>query len=96
MPVLGFLPLAHIPGNCVAAFLLAVSQFNKDEGRDPSIVTDALDCVVVADWLKLVLNALRLLLVELAKRQLIAPCDAQGLRLIDLTGLEALAGGSPN
>jgi CRP/FNR family transcriptional regulator len=80
----------------LAAFLLAVSQFNKDEGRDRSIVTDALDCVVVADWLKLDLDALRRALVELGKRQLIAPCDAQGLRLIDLTGLEALAGGSPN
>jgi CRP/FNR family transcriptional regulator, anaerobic regulatory protein len=82
----------HSPVGRVAAFLVAVSQFNHDEGRDPNIVTDTLKCGVVARWLKLDLDALRRALVELEKRRLIEPC-VQGLRLIDCGGLEALAGG---
>jgi CRP/FNR family transcriptional regulator len=77
----------------VAAFLLAVSRFNKDEGRDPNIVTDSLKCGVVAEWLELDLDNLRLTLVELQKKRLIEPCDPIGLRLIDRMGLKALAEG---
>jgi CRP/FNR family transcriptional regulator, anaerobic regulatory protein len=77
----------------LAAFLLAVSQFNKDEGRDPNIVTDSLKCGVVAEWLGLDLDNLRRALVELQKKRLIQPCEQLGLRLIDRVGLEALAAG---
>ena len=77
----------------VAAFLLAVSQFNKDEGRDPNMVTDSLKCGVVAEWLALDLDNLRRALVELEKQRLIEPCDPLGLRLVDPGGLEVLAGG---
>jgi CRP/FNR family transcriptional regulator len=76
-----------------AAFLLAVSQFNKDEGRDPNIVTDSLKCGVVAEWLDVDLDTLRRALVELEKKGLIEPCDPLGLRLIDAGGLQMLAGG---
>jgi CRP/FNR family transcriptional regulator len=81
------------PTGRVAAFLLAVSQFNKDEGRDPNIVTDSLKCGVVAEWLGLDLDNLRRALVELEKKRLIEPCNPLGLRLIDPGGLEVLAGG---
>jgi CRP/FNR family transcriptional regulator len=77
----------------LAAFLLAVSEFNKDEGRDPTIVTDSLNCGVVGEWLALDFDNLRRALVELQKRRLIEPCDPLGLRLIDRVGLEALADG---
>jgi CRP/FNR family transcriptional regulator len=77
----------------VAAFLLAVSRFNKDEGRDPNIVTDSLKCGVVAEWLELDLNNLRRALVELERKRLIEPCDPLGLRLVDPGGLELLADG---
>ena len=78
----------------VAAFMLAISDFNADEGRDPSIVSDALKCGVVAEWLKLDLNDLQSALAELAKRCLIAPSTGEGIRLLDLDRLEVLAGRS--
>lgn len=81
------------PTGRVAAFLVAVSQFNKDEGRDPNIVTDSFEFGVVAEWLGLDVNNLRRALVELEKKRLIEPCNPLGLRLIDSGGLEVLASG---
>jgi CRP/FNR family transcriptional regulator len=78
----------------VAAFLLAISDFNADEGHDPAIVSDTMKCGVVAEWLKLDLDDLQRALVELEKRCLIAPSPGRGIRLLDLQRLEVLAGGS--
>jgi len=77
----------------VAAFLLAVSQFNKDEGRDPNIITDSFKCGVVAEWLGLDIDVLQRVLVALEKQRLIQACTSLGLRLMDLKGLEAMATG---
>jgi CRP/FNR family transcriptional regulator len=81
------------PTGRVAAFLLAVSQFNKDEGRDPNIVTDSFKSGVVAEWLRLDLDDLRRALVELKVKRLIEPCEPLGLRLNDPEGLQVLADG---
>jgi CRP/FNR family transcriptional regulator, anaerobic regulatory protein len=83
----------HRPIGRVAAFLVAVSQFSKDEGRDPNMITDSFKCGVVAKWLGLDVDTLRRALVELEKRRLIQSHASRGLRLIDLKGLEALAVG---
>ena len=77
----------------VAAFLLAISDFNAEEGHDPGIVSDAMKCGVVAEWLKLDLDDLQRALVELEKRNLIAPSTGRGIRLLDLERLKVLAGG---
>lgn len=81
------------PFGRVAAFLLAVSQFNKDEGRDPTTITDSFKCGVVAEWLKLDIDVLRRALVEFEKKRLIAPAASLGLQLIDLKGLAVIAAG---
>ena len=78
----------------VAAFLFALSQLNRSEGRDPTIVGESLKCGTVAESLGLDLDSLGGALVELEKKELIEPCPPLGLRLIDLGGLESLAGGS--
>jgi CRP/FNR family transcriptional regulator len=76
----------------VAAFLVALSRNNKSEGRDPSIITDSMQCGVVATYLSLSVDALAKLLGEIEKLGLIEPNPPRGLRLIDLKALEQLAG----
>ena len=75
----------------VAALLLALSQLNKNECRDPALMTDSLSCGVVAEWLGLDLDSLADALLELQKRKLIQPCPPLGLRLMDFVRLEELA-----
>ena len=75
----------------VAAFLLVISQINDHGGRDPRIVTDALNCHVVTDWLRLDLKSLERSLVELRMKGLIEPCPPHGLRLINVEGLSSVA-----
>ena len=75
----------------VAAFLVALSQGNKHEGRDPSIISDSLKSGVVADYLSLSIELLSSALVALEERGLIEPCPPQGLRLKDVDGLDRLA-----
>ncbi len=76
----------------LAAFLLTLSRENEQEGRDPAILLQTLNCGVVADFLALSIYRLASLLVELERRGLIAPCPPDGLRLADIPGLEGLAG----
>jgi CRP/FNR family transcriptional regulator len=78
----------------VAALLFALSQLNRSEGRDPTVVGDSLKCGMVAESLGIDLDSLGGALTELEKKELIAPCPPHGLRLTDLGGLESLAGGS--
>jgi CRP/FNR family transcriptional regulator, anaerobic regulatory protein len=82
------------PVGRVAAFLFALSQLNRNEGRDPTIVGDSLKCGMVAESLGLDLDSLGGALVELEKKELIEQCPPLGLRLTNLGGLESLAGGS--
>jgi CRP/FNR family transcriptional regulator, anaerobic regulatory protein len=76
----------------LAAFLLTLSRENEHEGRDPSVLMEPLNCGVVADFLALSVDRLGSLLVELERRGLIEPYRPNGLRLVDIVGLEGLAG----
>ena len=78
----------------LAAFLLTLSRENEQEGRDPAILMQPLDCGVVADFLALSIDRLGSLLVQLEQRGMIAPSPPQGLRLTDVEALETLAGRS--
>ncbi|HVZ03839.1 Crp/Fnr family transcriptional regulator [Hyphomicrobium sp.] len=75
----------------LAAFLQAVSQQNAQEGRDPSLIDDTLECAVVADYLGVSVDVLGAQLVELEKRRLIEPAAEHGLRITDAAGLKELA-----
>lgn len=77
----------------VAAFLVALSQGNKQEGRDPSIIADSLKCGVVADYLSLSIEVLGSILVTLEEKGYIENCPPLGLRLKDVAALEMLANG---
>jgi CRP/FNR family transcriptional regulator len=76
----------------LAAFLLTLSRENEQEGRDPTVLVQPLQCGVVADFLALSVERLGWLLVALERRGLIEPCVPQGLRLADIVALESLAG----
>ncbi len=76
----------------VAAFLVALSQINKREGRDANVIDASWQCGIVADQLELGLDVLARILVEFEKRGLIESCPSRGLRLKDLVTLEGLAG----
>jgi CRP/FNR family transcriptional regulator, anaerobic regulatory protein len=76
----------------LAAFLLTLSGENEQEGRDPTLLAEPLDCGVVADFLALSIERLGSLLVELEHRGLIEPLGPHGLRLTNVAGLEGLAG----
>jgi CRP-like cAMP-binding protein len=73
----------------VASLFLALSQLNRHEGRDASLIVDSLACGTVSNCLGLDLNSLGRALVELERSQLIKATPG-GLRLINLAGLEAL------
>ena len=76
----------------LAAFLLTLSRENEQEGRDPTVLVQPLQCGVVADFLALSIDRLGSLLVQLEQRGMIAPSPPQGLRLTDVEALERLAG----
>lgn len=78
----------------LAAFLLTLSRENEQEGRDPTMLVQPVDCGVVADFLALSIDRLASLLVQLEQRGMIAPIPPQGLRITDVDGLERLAGRS--
>ena len=75
----------------VAALLAVISANNRREGREASVVPDALECGVVADLLGMSVPALASHLVELARRGLVEPSACGGLKLLDVAGLEAMA-----
>jgi len=74
----------------VAAFLVSVSSLNANEGRDPSVVSDSLECGTAATYLGIDVEALANALSELG-RLVIEPSPARGLRLLDLGELRRLA-----
>ena len=75
----------------VAAFLLTLSRQNEQEGRDPAVLTQPLQCGVVADFLALSIDRLGSLLVQLKRRDVIEETPG-ALRLTDIAALESLAG----
>lgn len=77
----------------LAAFLVTLSCYNACEGRDPNVISDALKCEIVADYLALNVDQLAQLLVDLERLQLVAHCPSQGLILQDLNELKRLAAG---
>ena len=58
----------------LAAFLLTLSRENEQEGRDPTVLVQPLQCGVVADFLALSVERLASLLVQLERRGLIETC----------------------
>jgi CRP/FNR family transcriptional regulator len=78
----------------LAAFLLTLSRENEQEGRDPTLLMEPLQCGVVADFLALSIDRLGSLLVQLEQRGIIEPFPPDGLRLRDMEALEGLAGRS--
>ncbi len=77
----------------VAAFLLTLSRQNEQEGRDPAVLTQPLQCGVVADFLALSIDRLGALLIQLNQRGIIEQMPG-GLRLTDIAALETLADGT--
>jgi CRP/FNR family transcriptional regulator, anaerobic regulatory protein len=75
----------------VAAFLLTLSRQNEQEGRDPVVLTQPLQCGVVADFLALSIDRLGSLLVQLKGRGVIEETPG-ALHLTDIAALETLAG----
>jgi CRP/FNR family transcriptional regulator len=79
----------------LAAFLLAISELNRHEGRDARLITDSLRCRSVATCLDIDLAALAEALLTLQRLGLIANSPPSALRLTDLEGLQALAAAAP-
>ncbi|HML27965.1 MAG TPA: Crp/Fnr family transcriptional regulator [Hyphomicrobium sp.] len=75
----------------LASFLIAVSHRIRDEGGDPSLIDDTVDCGVIADFLGLSVDLLALALMQLEMRGLIETAPPHGLRLKDISALEAIA-----
>jgi hypothetical protein len=74
----------------VAALLVAISQNNSYEGRNPQTMPDGLTSGFVADLLGVEIGTLAAMLVDLRRRGLIDIEEASGLRLKDIAGLERL------
>ena len=85
------IPQAHAePLARVAALLISISRNNSYEGRDPSIMPDALTSGFVADLLGIDIDELATLLVDLNRRGLVETCGST-LKLKDMPALERLA-----
>jgi hypothetical protein len=98
------------PVRRVAALLIALSELNAHEGRDPSLA-DSLRCETIASCLELDLDTLGQALDELQQMRLVARHPSSGpssgppsgrpsgppsgLRLTNLAGLYALANETP-
>lgn len=78
----------------VAALLVTSARTNVQQGRPADVIENAWRCGVIADLLRLSLDGLGAILVELERRGLIK-ATADGLRITDIPALEALADGSP-
>lgn len=75
----------------LAAFLIAVSRQNEDEGRDPTFIDDTLECAVVAGYLGISVERLESVLIELEELGLVQSAPHHGLRIVDMERLEELA-----
>jgi CRP/FNR family transcriptional regulator len=80
------------PVERVAALLVTSARTNVQQGRAPDLIEDSWRCGVIADLLRLSLDELTAILIELERRGLIK-ATVEGLRLCDIAALEALADG---
>jgi CRP/FNR family transcriptional regulator, anaerobic regulatory protein len=80
------------PVRRLASLLLSMSELNRYEGRDPSLIADAFTCQGVADFLGLEVATLAEALLTLAQMGFVAHCPPSSLRILDLAGLAALSG----
>jgi len=76
----------------VAALLVTSARTNVQQGRAADRIEDSWRCGVIADLLRLSLDDLSAILIELERRGLIEAAP-EGLRLKDIAALEALADG---
>jgi CRP/FNR family transcriptional regulator len=83
------------PVRRLAAFLLAVSELNRHEGRDAHLITDAVRCASVTACLGLDVTELAAALLELQRLRLVAPSPPSDLRLTDCEGLRRLSAEPP-
>lgn len=79
----------------LSAFLIAVSQQNAQEGRDPTLIDETWGSAVVADYLGISVDDLGAALVQLEKQGLIQPAAQHRLRIADLARLDGLANETP-
>jgi CRP/FNR family transcriptional regulator, anaerobic regulatory protein len=77
----------------VAAFLIAVSRLNANEGRDPRIVSDSLKCGTVTTLLDIDMHRLGRALVRLQAIGAVEQYSEGRLYLRDLESLEHIASG---
>ena len=75
----------------VAAFLVAVSNLNESDGRDPLIVSDSLECGTAATFLGIDFETFARSLAELGRSGMIESSASAGLHLLDLNGLKRMA-----
>jgi CRP/FNR family transcriptional regulator, anaerobic regulatory protein len=75
----------------VAAFLVAVSRQNANEGQDPAIVSESLTCGSVAGFLDLEIPKLQAALVRLRSLGHVIEDDMSRLHLRNIPALEAIA-----
>jgi CRP/FNR family transcriptional regulator, anaerobic regulatory protein len=78
----------------VAALLVTSARTNVQQGRAADVIESSWRCGVIADLLRLSLDGLTAILVELQQRGLVESTP-EGLRLTDIPALEALADGVP-
>jgi CRP/FNR family transcriptional regulator len=77
--------------NRLAALFVVLSRQAGYEGRDPTHVSDSLECGVVASWLGVGVEELADALLQLQHMHLIECCPPHGMRLADLDALESIA-----
>jgi CRP/FNR family transcriptional regulator, anaerobic regulatory protein len=82
------------PIECVAAFLVALSRQNANEGRDPSLVAGSCECVSTASLLlDLDTAVFERALVRVQRMGLVEPLPNGLLHLKDIPALEGVADG---
>jgi CRP/FNR family transcriptional regulator len=79
------------PVECLAAFLIAVSRQNAYDGRDPTIISDSLECGVVASLLDIDIDILSHALLELKHLGLIEDLPDGRVRLKSVPRIERLS-----
>jgi hypothetical protein len=85
----------HNPIERVAALLVALSQVNRHEGRDPNVIAPSWHCGLVAEQMQLSIGDLAQILLDLEALGLIETFSVQGsmqgLRIKDYDKLEEVA-----
>lgn len=81
------------PAARLAGFLSIVSRVNAVEGRDPHVISEAMRCPVVADYLKIDVDTLGKALVVLQRNGIVAVEPPNRLRICDLSRLEHFSAG---